>query len=490
MVEKDLYQVLGLPIHCTPEEIRLAYFDAAKRYHPDTNHSPDANEQFIAIQQAYDILSVPQKKVAYDQSLPKDAFSKNISIKFHSSRSKLRIMAEPQLIYALLEIENISDLDKNNLPCTHICLVIDRSTSMEGERMDMVKKSVVQLFRKMRPKDYISVVSFSDRAEVVLPPTQINSLDRFEFEVALIRPGGGTEIFQGLDLGLRQIKRLARSNIIGQVILVTDGHTYGDEQACLDAASQAASEGIIINALGIGNEWNDEFLETISSRSGGKTFFATSPQEIPKMIKFLASASQWVYSRNLEFHCVSAPPAHLNYLYQVHPVLQELKQFPVIQLGHIIYQSRLLVLFEIVIKQLPEGIDRLQVINGMLQMELPDGSNQQFKLDLTLPVSDKTMDEYPPSLITDALSKVTLFRLQERAKQEVASGNHIEADKHLQYLATRLLSRGERELAHTILSEAEHIRQTHSFTRSGDKRIKYGTRGLSLPAKTEADAEV
>jgi Ca-activated chloride channel family protein len=58
--------------------------------------------------------------------------------------------------------------------------------------------------------------------------------------------------------------------------------------------------------------------------------------------------------------------------------------------------------------------------------------------------------ELPPRDIVDAMAKLTLYRLQERARQEVDAGNIAEATKHLQYLATHLLAKGDRELAHTV----------------------------------------
>jgi Ca-activated chloride channel family protein len=64
-------------------------------------------------------------------------------------------------------------------------------------------------------------------------------------------------------------------------------------------------------------------------------------------------------------------------------------------------------------------------------------------------------------------------------------GDTIKASRHLQYLATHLLSKGERELAHTVLKEAENIKQQNNFTQEGDKRIKYGTRSLLLPPGPE-----
>jgi Ca-activated chloride channel family protein len=69
----------------------------------------------------------------------------------------------------------------------------------------------------------------------------------------------------------------------------------------------------------------------------------------------------------------------------------------------------------------------------------------------------------------------------------VAAGEIGKATRHLQYLATHLLAHGERDLAHTVLVEAEHIHQTNQFSKEGDKRIKYGTRALLLPPGLESD---
>ena len=73
--------------------------------------------------------------------------------------------------------------------------------------------------------------------------------------------------------------------------------------------------------------------------------------------------------------------------------------------------------------------------------------------------------------------------MQEKARQEVSEGKVQEASKRLQRLATQLLSIGAHDLAQTALVEAERIQQTHLFSAEGEKKIKYGTRSLLLPAR-------
>lgn len=68
MAEKrDYYEVLGLDKNATPDQIKSAYRKLAKQYHPDLNKSPDAPEKFKEVQEAYEVLSDPQKRQTYDQ---------------------------------------------------------------------------------------------------------------------------------------------------------------------------------------------------------------------------------------------------------------------------------------------------------------------------------------------------------------------------------------------------------------------------------------
>jgi molecular chaperone DnaJ len=65
--KKDLYEVLGVKKGASAKEIKSAYYKLAKTYHPDTNKSKEANEKFIEIQNAYEILSDDKKRAQYDQ---------------------------------------------------------------------------------------------------------------------------------------------------------------------------------------------------------------------------------------------------------------------------------------------------------------------------------------------------------------------------------------------------------------------------------------
>jgi DnaJ-domain-containing protein 1 len=70
---EDLYGILGLTNRATPNEIKSAYRRLARRFHPDVSQSPDAQARFVKINEAYQILSDPQRRRMYDQGMYADS---------------------------------------------------------------------------------------------------------------------------------------------------------------------------------------------------------------------------------------------------------------------------------------------------------------------------------------------------------------------------------------------------------------------------------
>ncbi len=65
-VKRDYYEILGVPRNASQEEIKRAYKRLARQYHPDVNKSPEAEERFKEINEAYQVLSDPEKRAQYD----------------------------------------------------------------------------------------------------------------------------------------------------------------------------------------------------------------------------------------------------------------------------------------------------------------------------------------------------------------------------------------------------------------------------------------
>jgi Ca-activated chloride channel family protein len=488
--QPDYYEMLGLGRSASAEEIREAYFAAARRLHPDKNTAPGDTEFFLDVQEAYEVLSNPKKRAKYDTTLPpekKPEFPLDQRVLF--SRHSLLRLSEPQLIYVLMEFSPPSNAQAPSAPSLNLCLVLDRSTSMQGANMDMVKATAIQIMRKMKPQDIFSVVSFSDHAEQVIPASRSTDLGKQESRIHMLQPSGGTEIFSGLELGYNEIIRNVRHAQVNHLILITDGRTYGDEDKCMNLARRAVEQGVGISGLGIGSEWNDNFLDSLASTTGGSSMYVSRPQEIQQSLldKFNQLGSTYAEETRIDFKVPAG--IELRYAFRIQPEAGVLSYQSPMLLGPVIRQTTLKVLMEFVVQAQNVLQDPVTLFDGRISVTLMNELTpaRPIPLQLVRPVGDEASMEVPSTAILEALSRLKLYRLQEQARLEVTAGDYDQASEHLHRLATHLLSRGERSLARTALLEAENIQQNKSISQQGGKEIKYGTRALLTSGKGSED---
>ena len=480
----DYYAILGVLRDASQEEIKHAYYESAQRLHPDKNQVAGETELFLEVQQAYEVLSNPKRRVQYDATLlpGEETSSSFIKYKVEYSRPNLVRLSEPQLIYVLLEIGPRNSEEKIATPPLNLCLVLDRSTSMQGEKMDIVKAAASQLVQTLRPQDIFSFVVFSDRAEAVIPAAIQMDRMKLQGRIQMIQTGGATEIYQGLEAGLREIRRNLDSQHFNHIILLTDGHTYGDEQACLQLAEEAARQNIGISGLGIGSDWNDIFLDALASRTGNNSAFISKPNEIKKLLldKFNAINNTLADDILLEFNPEGG--IDLRYAFRMQPEVGPVALERPMHLGPILQDTNLVVIFEFIIQSSATKLEQVRMLEGSLKATVSARLSPvpPLRIRFEQNVLDTAGDDPPPLSILRALSRLNLYRMQELARDEVQAGHYESATRHLKNLAQHLLSQGEKDLAKTALLEANNLEHMQSLSQNGGKEIKYGTRALLL----------
>jgi Ca-activated chloride channel homolog len=482
--KSDYYEILGIFRDATQEDIKRAYIQAAQRLHPDKNVAAGETEIFLETQQAYETLSNPVRRKQYDATLPPEVeTNREIEHTVSFSRTNLVQMGDDQLIYLLLEVEPRNKADANlPSPPLNLCLVLDRSTSMKGDRLDMAKATALQLLRKMRSQDVISIVAFSDRAEVIVPAAIHMNTRQQEGRIQSIQASGATEIYAGLEAGLNEIKRSLDPSRVNHIILLTDGNTYGDELACLQLAEKAAELKIGISAMGIGYEWNDIFLDQLAGKTGGSSAYVSKPADIERLLigKFNALNSTYADEVTLEYR--EQEHVSINYAFRLQPEGSPIQVAAPMHLGPILRDASLLVILEILVH--PEALagGEALLVDGSLKTSITARPIPipPIRLKLTRSVKDSPSSESPPAKILSALSRLTLYRMQEQAQAAAEAGEFDRAARHLHNLATQFLAQGETSLAKTALFEAENLERRNAWSDSGSKDIKYSTRALLL----------
>jgi len=483
-----LFESLGLANNASPDEIRRAYFDAARHLHPDANPDPDAANQFMVIQKAYDVLSNTEKRIDYLISQAQSEGRAPIITQSQFSIESLQMIPEEQYVYSLLEIINAEEAKSHVLPSSNVCLVIDKSTSMAEKRIDMVKKACYELMKQLKQEDWVSIVTFSDRAETVIPPTRVKKSMLSDPRIATIQTGGGTEILRGLECGMDVLTQSGNSDSNRHMILLTDGHTYGDEESCLQLAQRAGDKGIIISALGFGSEWNDAFLDRMTGLSGGTARLVTTIDDLKQFIRSQISSLSKVYAHNVSMRVEEAAQSSLVDMFRIYPDASPLPIESQIRLGNLPFNDRIKILLEFKINPNLKESDTITMMQGTLMMDIPTRKEPLNRIEISLrrTVRDDQEKSVPPRELVEAIEKLTLYRLQEKARSEEAAGDHANATRHLKNLATRLLQKRESDsLGKMVLSEAEKISSGKGYSPEAEKRIKYGTRALLLPMSKE-----
>jgi Ca-activated chloride channel family protein len=488
--KQDYYSLLGLSRGASQEEIKRAYFEAAQKLHPDKNTAAGETELFLGVQQAYEVLSNPTRRKQYDATLPpEEKISLPYTHRVIYSRPNLVRLDEQQMLYFILELGAPDEARAAPSPPLNVCLVLDRSTSMQGEKMDIVKATAIQVLRSLRQQDILSVVTFSDRAEVIIPASYHQEKMRLEAKIQMIQPSGATEIYQGLEAGVKEVMRSVDQRRVNHIILLTDGRTYGDEQQCLALASRLAEHGIGISGMGIGQEWNDIFLDVLSTRTGSSSAYLAKPQDIKRLLLEKFNALAQTYAEDITLDLKPIEDVELTYAFRLHPdpspiALDE----NTLHLGSMLQESSTQIIFEYMIYPKAVKSEALTLLDGTLKVSIASQVMPvpPFRMRLQRPISETPETDPPPPKIVQALSRLMLYRMQERAHKELEKGNIDTATRQLQVLASNLLTQGERSLAQTILLEVDHLQKQNSLTIEGSKKIKYGTRSLvNAPSKKE-----
>lgn len=173
---------------------------------------------------------------------------------------------------------------RKSLDPLNICFVIDRSGSMDGEdRIEQVKRSLIQFIERLEPTDIVSIVVFNGSATLAVPAEPLGDKKKAIDIVHAIRASGGTNIYDGMVMGFEEACKKKTAQTIDRVVLLTDGYGSTPPGDVIAKAKSYIKRDVELSAVGVGVGYNQALLSQLASAGGGLLHLAghsTNIQEV------------------------------------------------------------------------------------------------------------------------------------------------------------------------------------------------------------------
>ncbi len=163
---------------------------------------------------------------------------------------------------------------------TMVVLIVDKSSSMEGRKMDLARQASIGVIDNLRPVDLVGVLIFDNSFQWAVPIRKAEERAAIRRLVAGITPDGGTQIAPALSEAYR--RSLPVKATFKHIVLLTDG--ISEEGDSIALAKEAAMERITISTVGLGQDVNRAYLEKIASFAKGRSYFLNDPSGLEQIL--------------------------------------------------------------------------------------------------------------------------------------------------------------------------------------------------------------
>ena len=172
-------------------------------------------------------------------------------------------------------------------PPVNIALVIDRSGSMSGDKIEKAREAALEAVRRLAPDDIVALVVYDTRVQTLVPAQRVGDGRRLEQAICGIEVGGNTALYGGVTRGAAEVRRhMEDRRFVNRVILLSDGLANVGPSSPEELGRLGASlvkEGISVTTIGLGLGFNEDLMTRLAQRSDGNTYFVEDSRDLPRI---------------------------------------------------------------------------------------------------------------------------------------------------------------------------------------------------------------
>lgn len=163
---------------------------------------------------------------------------------------------------------------------TSVVLIIDKSSSMEGKKIELARLAAIGVVENLRPIDLVGVLIFDNSFQWAVPIRRAEDKSMIKRLISGIVPDGGTQIAPALNEAYRRV--LPSRATFKHIVLLTDG--ISEEGDSLDLSKEAAAQRVTISTVGLGQDVNRAYLEKVAALANGKSYFLNEPAGLAQIL--------------------------------------------------------------------------------------------------------------------------------------------------------------------------------------------------------------
>lgn len=174
-------------------------------------------------------------------------------------------------------------------PKLALSIVLDRSGSMEGQKLELARQAAVSAIRVLSPADRFAVVTYDDRVDVLEPAADASprAVEAAAARIGTVEAGGSTDLHGGWDRGCQQASGSQAEQRLSRVLLLSDGlanQGLTDRAEISRRASDRRLSGVTTSTFGIGADYDEGLLSAMAEAGGGNFRFVAAAEEIPRHV--------------------------------------------------------------------------------------------------------------------------------------------------------------------------------------------------------------
>lgn len=364
-------------------------------------------------------------------------------------------------------------------------------------------RGVWRTLEALSPTDRPSILAFADKHGVLYEDRGVDKAARLnEAKAALARLGSGVDQ-SGLGRGTRlagalahALERMAANPDepgLRRMVLVSDG-IIEDEEACRPLLDAAVDRGLVISVIGVGEEFDEEYLMRVADLSRGNYYYAATAREVEAAVLDELALLGRVVGRRGVLRVLPESGAIIQDVYPVAPALSEFQNVWVegggwrFRIGDLSPDQPLSFLVKLAPPAYAAGQARLATI----RVEAVDAtSTNTYAVEAPVPLlytEEAVLLRARDEEVVEAAERLEIYLSERRAASALAQGDTASSTRNLQAATRSLRARGEDALADEMDAV---IAETASGTRnlSRTKRMKAGTRRLGQGTRVVKDEE-